>query len=225
MKILVFSKKAALAGLAAELAAGDRCFYLSDDYRTFVEIRNTLKEPGAILTLRGRFHSAIREIEDDFLRFSHEVNRQNRSMTYWGSQLASRNSATIPLLKYAAYFHCARQCMDEEENRLIFVCDSTALAEILLQESKSRGIECRLIRSPLEALLPIKTMAYLLLKGLYFIAMAAARWVYSRTLKNPRLTDQPPLQRVLIRSWVTAGSVDGSGTLSRTELRGPAQLS
>jgi hypothetical protein len=208
MEVLILSKRTALYNLSKEIRSTDTCYYLCDDYLTLLKIRNTLDNKYNVLTLRAIFHKTVKEIENDFLYFCHKINFKNQSEAYWGSHLASRNSASIPLLKNLVYFHSAKELFDHVSSRLILICDSLALIKVLKKEAENHGFSCKVNLLPLENLNLLNICFKLFLRGVYFLTSNIMRWFYARLLKNRRIGDQPLAERYIIRSWTTSGSLD-----------------
>lgn len=211
MEVLILSKRKALHDLSKKIRSSDICYYLSDDYLTLAEIKRRLDNKYNILTLGTKFHKAIEEIEKDFLYFCHEINFKNQSEAYWGTHLASRNSAAIPLLRYLVYFHCVKELLADASSRIILICESCALIKVIKKEAKDQGFSCQVKFLPSESLSALKIYINVLLKGVYFLVTGVLQWFYARLLKNQRIGDQPHTERYILRSWVTAGNVDREG--------------
>jgi len=211
MEVLILSKRKALFDLPQMMHKSDICYYLSDDYLTLVEIKKRLDNKYNILTLGTDFHKAIKEIEKDFLSFCHRINFANQSEVYWGTHLASRNSASIPLLKHLVYFHYTMKLLDQAPSRIVLICDSPALAGVIEREMKVQGFPCHVKFSLLESLSAFTIYTRLFLKGVSFLVSGLLRWFYANLLKNQRISQQPRTERYILRSWVTAGNVDMEG--------------
>ncbi len=210
--VLIVAKDRILRNLPDDIGREDRCYYLCDDYASFTHLRRRFADRLTIRLLGDQFHETLREISRDFLEYSHRINSRNQSYAFWGTHLASRNSGALPLLKHVVYLCCAVRILDRAGGqRIVFVCDSQALAGLIRSEAESRGLLCRVLASPREHLKRAGTTLRLIAKGLYFLVSGLLQLVYARTLPNERITAAPSGQRCVLRSWVTAGSVDGSG--------------
>lgn len=212
MQVIIFSNEKALHDLSKKLRPGDACYYLSDDYITLLKIKKTLDEGRSIHLFEESFHEAVDTIREEFLQFSHKINRLNDSETFWGTHLASRNSASIPLLKYSAYYYCAKKILDEAGCRIIFICESYALAKILKEAAEEiNGLDCD-IRFTQREMIRNRLIYYkLLLRSIFFFLSSIAQVLYSRTLKNQRLNPGPKRSRVILRSWFTSGCITKDG--------------
>lgn len=209
MDVTIISKNEALKRLDKMVSSKDVCYYLSEDYSSLARIRKSVGYPYDIKILGDRFHAAIVEIGKSYLQFCHKVGLKNHSPIYWESHLASRNSASIPLLRNLVYFYCARQLLKNDWSQVIFICDSVALAGVICREVKGRGGRCRLeMGSKLFSFL--QTSLGFLKRSMVFLAYYFARWFYVRRLENPRINNEDKARYVL-RSWVTVGCFDNMG--------------
>ena len=211
IRILIYSKERILRGKADEICRGDACYYLCDDYESFLNVRKRLSDRVEVRLLGDAFHRTLQEISGKYLAFSHRINVRNQSHAFWGTHLASRNSGAIPLLKHIVYFFCAKKLIEQSAARIVFICDSQALIRLIGDEAGIHGLGCRAFLTPLEKLKPSWSAARLFLKGAYFLISGILQVLYSRTLKNERITDAPAGERYVLRSWVTAGSLDAGG--------------
>jgi len=211
-EVLICSKEVSLRGRPGVIGPEDRCYYLCDDYAAFAEIKKRNPAPVKIRLLGKEFHRTVDDLSRPFMDLSHRINRANPSYAFWGTHLASRNSGAIPLLKYVVYFHCARKIMETAEaSRLVFICDSRALARLIGEEARNRGMRCRIEKAFPERTKPAEQCLRLAGKAVYFLLSGTFQWIYSRTLTNKRITGTTGSRKVILRSWVTAGSIDKAG--------------
>ena len=210
--VQIVAKDRVLRNLPDDIGREDLCYYLCDDYAAFTHIRERFADRITIRLLGDQFHKTLEEISRDFLEYSHRINDRNRSCAFWGTHLASRNSGAFPLLKHVVYLCCAGRILDRASGqRIVFICDSPALAGLIRAEAESRALRCRILSSPRGSLKRAGTALRLIAKGFYFLISGLLQLVYARTLPNKRITDAPSGERCILRSWVTAGSVDGNG--------------
>ena len=101
--------------------------------------------------------------------------------------------------------------MQEGDSRIIFVCESRALARILRDDALSRGLRCHFQFGIVGLYAEWGLYSRLLMRACYFLAEGTARWFYGRFLGNPRIEKQGNQARFILRSWVTAGCVDEKG--------------
>jgi hypothetical protein len=208
---LIVSKKRMGRGLPKGIEPSDIGYFLCDGYTEFSRARRKYAGRFDLRLAGDEFHRSIGEISATFLSLSHRINRRNDSYAFWGTHLASRNSGTIPLLKHIAYFHCAKKFLGRAGSRVVFVCDSLALVGLITEEVRARGWECRVALAPLERLKPLRCGLLLFLKGGYFLGSSLIVLFRSRLLKNKRIKAEPGKERAILRSWVTAASLDDQG--------------
>jgi hypothetical protein len=209
--ILILSKNTALKQLAGEFAPGAECYFLSDDYVTLTKIRKQLRPGCDIKTLERDFHETLDRIKDDFLLFCHELYLKNAAINFWEIPLASRNSASVPLLKYLVYFCAAREITANRKSPVIFVCDSLPLARLIAAEAKRQGTQSRIKFSFAESARPFRLYLWIILRAAYYVYKMFIRRARARGLGNRRLTGNDGRQVYMLRSWVTTGSVDKAG--------------
>lgn len=210
-QIIIISKNRILQGLPDGLRQGDECYYLSDDYSTYSKIGQSYANDLHIHLLDQEFHKVIDEVSAKFLLLSHRINQRNQSYAFWGTHLASRSSGTIPLLKYLVYFCCMKKIIDQANSQIVFICDSLALARLIKEYSEKRGLSCRLHLTRTECLKPALSYLHLAAKAGLFLISSLFIWMYSRHLKNKRIGKDSTRERYILRSWVTAGSLDKEG--------------
>lgn len=211
-QIVIISKNRILRGLPDGSFRGSECYYLSDDYANYLKIRQKFVDELNIHLLDRKFHEVIDEISTKFLSFSHHINQKNQSYAFWGTHLASRSSAAIHLLKYLVYFYCAKRILDQTDySRIVFICDSLALAKLIQKAAKQKRIYCELKLTIPENMQPVEIRFRLVAKVLYFLLFGMTQWIYSRLLKNKRMTENAGKEIYILRSWITVGSLDKQG--------------
>jgi hypothetical protein len=210
--VLIIQKEKILRNMPDDVGREDLCYYLCDDYATFMNIRKRFADRITPMLLGDQFHKTIEEIAEAFLDYSHQINRRNRSYAFWGTHLASRNSGAIPLLKHIAYLCCAKRIIDRTSGQqIVFICDSPALARLIKEETERRGLRGRILPAPWRHLKRAWGSMRLIAKGFYFLICGILQLMYARTLPNKRITEASPAKRYILRSWVTAGSIDSTG--------------
>jgi hypothetical protein len=210
-EVIIISKDRILRGIPDGLCRGNVCYYLCDDYSVYSVIKKKYADDLDIHLLGQEFHRVIEEIAGQFLSFSHRINKRNESYAFWGTHLASRSSGTIPLFKHIVYFHCAKKILDHAEGRTIFICDSLALTKLIQEYINERGGRCQIYLAHMERLKTVFVYLLLAVKGCYFLISSILLFIYSRLLDNRRIAKETLRERYVLRSWVTAGSVDKDG--------------
>lgn len=209
--ILILSKKTALRHLAEKFTAGSECYFLNDDYVTLTQIQKKLKPGCAVKTLEKDFHEIVNEIKDDFLLFCHDLFLKNQAINFWEIPLASRNSASVPLLKHLVYFCAARKIITNRKSPIIFICDSLPLADLISDEAKLQGRQSKIEFSFTGSIRLLKLYIWICLRAVYYVYKTFIRRVHAKRLKNKRLVGNDGRQIYILRSWVTTGSIDAAG--------------
>lgn len=211
MSVLILSKQIALRALKNKIRSNDVCYYLSDDYSALMKIRRGLDGKSCVSVLGHRFHNKIKDIEKDCLEFCHKINFKNQSEAYWGTHTASRNSASIPLLRNIVYFCCAIDILKETSVRTIFICDSFALAESLVRSLSLEGKPCAL-EFGWSRVVSLLNLYWKLFKNvLLFLSYTSCRYAIGLFLGNEKLLKKSEKKKYVLRSWVTKGCVSSDG--------------
>src|SRR4030042_6605660 len=103
------------------------CYYLTDDISHFLYLKDKFAGRIEIKSLSGLFDETFQRIKEPILNLISKLNEKYDSLEWWGGQLASRNSASTPLLLNITYLFCAKKILSDLERDLIFVVDSQAL--------------------------------------------------------------------------------------------------
>ncbi|MCP4608391.1 MAG: hypothetical protein GY845_06740 [Planctomycetes bacterium] len=175
-------------------------------YSGKVEIRN----------LSGKFHGALTEIHQSFLDMFADLNKQHDSLTWWGTHLASRNSASTPLLRNIIYLCCARDILDESNGsnrRVVFIAESPALMDSISKLASEKGL-----RVGYPARIRMKIAQYSRLGLVYLKRTMDFFWRNSQSRRaafrelNPLTVKKPEKTgRVVIRTWITKGTFRDNG--------------
>ncbi len=209
MHVIIIDKSLARHRLKDCITPETPCYYLSDDYATLVQLRQN-HVGSEIKTWNGEFHAAVETIRDEYLRLSHEMNRHNHSPRYWESQLASRHAAALPLLRHLVYCYCAARLLRTPRERLILICDASGLASVLCSEARKHGWTCDLhMRSSVRE--AVRTAWRLATRSGLFLLYFVVRWIFSRCLRNARISPQSSMPRYILRTWTTEGCLSNDG--------------
>ena len=78
------------------------------------------------MNLAGRFKREIERLREPYLDLFSKLGKENNSLEWWGSHIASRNSASTPLQLNITYLFCAKKIIDDftnnqKQKRLIFI--------------------------------------------------------------------------------------------------------
>ncbi|NQT72697.1 MAG: hypothetical protein HQ553_07990 [Chloroflexi bacterium] len=214
--VLLITKKNALSKLGKIVRDDDHCYYLSDDYASYLRLQQYYSGKVEIRNLSGKFHGALTEIHQSFLDMFADLNKQHDSLTWWGTHLASRNSASTPLLRNIIYLYCARDILDESNGsnrRVVFIAESPAL-----MDSISKLASERRLRVGYSARIRMKIAQYGRLGLVYLKRTMDFFWRNSQSRRaafrelNPLTVKKPEKTgRVVIRTWITKGTFRDNG--------------
>ncbi len=139
-ELMLIGKKEALSIVPAIITRNDSCYYLSDDYFCFLRLNKNLPHNCEILNLAGIFQEALRNLRQPFLNLFAELSEKYDSLAWWGTHLASRSSAPIPLLRNIIYLYAANKILDgANSKRVIFIGESPALLDSIAKHALERG--------------------------------------------------------------------------------------
>lgn len=192
------------------------CYYIADDYAQLVDLQNKFKEFIKINTLSGIFHETFQEIKLPIIELTSTINRKYHSFEWWGSQVASRNSASTPLLLNITFLFSAKKIFVKAHENLIFILKSRALSDcISIEAIKNRyqvvsywSIFNRYTKT-------LKLWFYYSAQIIYFLRQILQSRKTAFTLSQPLLQKKSwAIKRIIIRSWVTKSNFDKSGNFT-----------
>lgn len=214
----VVSKKRAVQVLSTfTLGEKIRVVFLSEDYSLLLNLKDSVKTNVDVHQLGVAFHDCIARIQSSFCEFSDRLNCENASEAFWGTPLASRNSADTPFLRDVVYCLCAVQIAKENspDCRLVFVVDTPWVGRTLGAHFNKIGIAVRLTQSCRDRLDGLLLWGRLVVRVLRFLKTETALWFDARRTRRCRVNcgDQTKgtSRRIVLRSWFTRGSIDDSG--------------
>jgi hypothetical protein len=192
------------------------CYYFNEDVSHFLYLRDKFAGKINIKNLSGLFDGAFQKIKIPLINLISKLNKDYDSLEWWGGQIASRNSASTPLLLNITYLFCARKILCDSKVDLIFVVDSQALydcisasaSELGYQVKKCGKIYLKFTRTTGRCLLYIARIVY------FFLKSVQSRKAAFKFLKPLPIKKTSVGKRVVIRTWVTKGAFDGSGKFS-----------
>ncbi len=189
------------------------CIY--DDHAHFIELRNKYKDC-QIKNLAGLFDETYTEIKNSLLILLSDLNKKNDSLEWWGGPIASRSTAQTPLILNIVYLFCAKRILSESEKDIVFILTSHALLYCITEIAKKQGYRVIankkiLVRYIEKVQLQCKTIIIILyfIWNSYLNKIAGAKLV--KPFDNKISTGK---KRVMIRSWVTQGSINSTGELA-----------
>ncbi len=212
-ELILIGKKKALSIVPGIIKSNEPCYYLSDDYLHFVKINKNLPRDCKVINLGGTFQEVLKDLRQPFINLFAELSRRYDSLAWWGTQLASRSSAPIPLLRNIIYLYAARKVLDNSNQaRVIFIGESQALLDSIARLALERGYH--VVRYGHEAGI-IRTGKLCLVYGIkiidFFWRNFKSRRAAFSILKpmSEKRTDRR--KRAVIRSWITRDTFGETG--------------
>lgn len=223
MNICIVSKKYFVKNISS-FKSDFRFYYLSEDYKTLTLLRSIMGSAVHINTLGEMFHLSIQDLKDDFLTFCHEISKSNNNESYWGTHLASKNSAAIDLLRDLVYCVCGKtiinNSINDDINEIVIVYDSYSVGKTLYKEVKQDDFKTK-IKATFHCLLEdkfslIKLWIKIFVHSCFFILRSLTIWFYVRIVHNKYhkkkiIRHGCGMKKTIVRSWVSTGSFDKTG--------------
>jgi len=190
-----------------------KAYYLTDDYAHFIDLRDKFAGKIKINNLSGLFDEVFQEIKRPFLELISELNKKNDSVEWWGGQIASRNTASTPLLLNITYLFCAKKILSRSHEDIIFIVNSQALSTCISNIAVKAGYQVVHYRSTTDKYLGIiKRWVYSVVQVLYYFWIVFySRLAASKLLKPLPAKKSEGKKRVVIRSWITKGTFNKFG--------------
>ena len=217
-QLILLKKSTAFAKLPSIILQSDLCYYLSKDYSSYLRLNKILPDNCKVLNLAEKFHKEIKRLRKPYLEIFAELSKNNDSIEWWGTNIASRNSAAIPLQLNTIFLSCAKNIIDKVNNaqypqRVIFIADSQALLDsISILAMKSNYNVYQPQKNIIKTIYLFKLLFLYILRvvGFLFQSFNHRRLAYS--ILNPlNLEDIVKHKYVIIRSWITKGTLQNNG--------------
>jgi len=214
MKSVTIVPKDKASSLISKIAdRNSSCYYLNDDYMHLTTLRNRFAGKIEIRTLSGIFQETFLEIKEPFLELSARLNKRYDSFEWWGSRIASRNTASIPLVLNITYLFCAVKILLGSDKNVIFIVHSHALSVRISDVAVDLGYEVVRYKDRINEYLKMgRQWLFYEAKILYFFwKVFQSRRAAFRLLKPLPAKKLKAKKRVVFRSWITKGNFDKSG--------------
>ncbi|MBH09545.1 MAG: hypothetical protein CMG74_04175 [Candidatus Marinimicrobia bacterium] len=217
-ELILLEKKEAFSKLPLIIKNNDLCYLLSKDYRSYLRLNKIMPDGCKVLNLYSRFNEEIKKMQIPYLDLFSKLSEENNYLHWWQSEIASRNSASIPLQLNIAYLFCAKKIIDDHFNsdneiRLIFIADSRALIDSISNICSKKNIY---IIKPGKRIARTVYLFSLILLYVYRVGRFLYQSFNNRILaflifnKLP-LNDIKKHKYVIIRSWITKGVLKNDG--------------
>jgi len=211
-KVIIISKNKAVSLLPRLVNLGSICYYLCGDYSFFTDLKEKFRDTVEIKNLAGLFDGVFQEIKYSVLDLSAKLNKQYGTFEWWGSHIASRSSSATPLMHNITYLFCAKKILSDSQKDVIFITQSAALGDCILNIAKDCGynsLDYRKINMAMGILVRyLRCSAHILyfLKVIFQERSAAFKFFKPLPAKKTHSKE-----RIVIRSWVTMNDLEKSG--------------
>jgi surface carbohydrate biosynthesis protein (TIGR04326 family) len=189
------------------------CYYLTDDVSHFLYLKNRFAGRIEIKNLSGLFDETFQKIKMPLLELISKLNEKYDSLEWWGGHLASRNSATTPLLLNITYLFCTKKILSNSERDLIFVINSQALSDCISDIAGEFGYQVKRYGGRIFGFIGIirRWLLYIAQLLYFFWQSVQRRRAAFKLLKPLSIKKTSAKKKVVIRTWITKGTFDGSG--------------
>ena len=211
-RVVIVPKKRSAPILRRIMTEHSSCYFLSDDYTCFMNLKNQFGGAIEIANLSGLFDETFQRIKGDLLKSLSELNKRCSSYAWWGGHVASKSIVATPICLNITYFFCARDLLLKGGADIVFIVESPALAKRLSEFSMRQGFSCIDHHSKLsEWRSGLKhCLFYVLQIGFFSLKAMRNHRIISKNLKASMDKKTSAKKRVIIRSWVTNNIFDRS---------------
>jgi hypothetical protein len=211
--IFIVSQKRARTLIPKLINRNITCFYLCDDYAHYIDLRDRFIEKIKIKNLSGIFQETYQDIKAPFLELIAKLNKKHDSLAWWGNQIASRNSASTPLLLNITYLFCVKKIISDSDADFIFIVNSQALSVCISDVASECGYLVKKYWSKeFNLFIIIKRWVLYIAQILYFLCQSwQSRKAAFKLLKPMPARKTNFKKRVVIRTWVTKDTFNSSG--------------
>lgn len=212
-RITIIPKRKAMSVIPKIINRNSLCYYLSDDYADFTDLRDKFTDKIEIRNLSGMFHETFQEIKEPFLELIAKLNKKYDSLEWWGGQLASRSTSATPLVLNITYLFCVKKILSNSYKDVIFIVNSQALCHCISNVAMKARYRVVSYRSRINEYLGIiRPWLYYAVQVTYFFWQALqSRWAAFKLLKPLPAKKSRGKKRIVIRSWITKGNFNKSG--------------
>jgi len=217
-QLILLEKKIAFSKLPQIIRNDDICYLLSKDYLSYLRLNNGLPGECEVFNLNGQFNKEINRLRTDYLDLFTGLSKKYSSKEWWSSHIASRNSASIPLQLNITYLFCAKNIIyniteSPNQKRIIFIADSQALLESIAVFGEKKNFSIIYLKKRTSKI--INNFKLLLLYAArigLFAWSSCKKWILAATILKPiSFANSVKKKRILIRSWITKGTLNKDG--------------
>ncbi|MBF0594184.1 MAG: hypothetical protein HQL22_04385 [Candidatus Omnitrophica bacterium] len=204
-----------IAGKGSFSLTAEKIFFLGDD-----EALSWLQPSGLNNRLAGLgplFDQELLSLRNNLIEALARLNRANNSFSWWGGQLASKSSSSLPLVRLAVYYFCGLKLLEGSSGQVVFVVESPALAHMLGAAARRQGWQVKISFPPervAELLTFMRGQFIRVRQTAVFFVKAFIRRAQARAFRSSGNPFEGKENRILLRSWVTEGNFDSQGNVN-----------
>ena len=188
------------------------CYYLNDDYSHLFDLVSRFGKD-KIKSLAGLFYETFSEITEPLLELSSKLNKEHNSLEWWGGHIASRANTATPLFHNIIFLFCAKKILSGGDKDIVFITDSYALSGCIAETAQKMGYNVIVQKGRItEWVRKIRQQVLNAAHITYFLLQAFRTHLFvTRIIKPNRNRKTENKKRIVIRSWITRGTVNSSG--------------
>jgi hypothetical protein len=216
-ELILLDKRTALSRLSSIISPNDICYLLSKDYSSYLKLNKLIPKGCTVLNLSGKLQKEVNLLRMPYLELFANLSKKYNSIEWWGTNIASRNSASIPLQLNITYLFCAKGILEEINKnkypcRLIFIAESQALLGIINNLGKENDFE---VKQPGKIIVNILSRFRLfnlyIIRLLAFLLHSCYNRVLAYSILNPLIVNDYKERTLVIRSLITEASFSNNG--------------
>jgi len=198
----------------ADSTAGkyERIIFLDDDAVRLERLRKSVPAGVTVEDLAGRFDPLYEKLHAPLVRALMEAASGVPPDIWWSGQLASRSSTATNVMRNVIYAHAAAEIVNDDPGQnILLLCADMGLLRCLIGLCRDRGFAHRCHVSAARRLALAARAAARPMVNLLFIVRDVATMRRLRHVLPPPASLREDRRRAVIRTWVTAGTIDDRG--------------
>ena len=179
-------------------------YFLSEDYFTYIQLKNFFKNKFYLNTLSGEFDKALQEIKSQFLQLMEKINLDRSSYHWWSGPVASRSGHATFLIRDITYAFIINKILQNNcKKNVVVILDDNPLHLCLEKIGKNANYNViTKVKFFYDIFGNLKNIFFKVLKCLKFLS----RSLYERFLAfkylNPLVVQEHGKSKtIVIRSW------------------------
>ena len=190
----------------------ERIIFLDDDVARLRCLRDSVSGDTTVEDLTGRFDPLYRKLHSPLVRALMQVASSVPPEIWWSGQLASRSSTASHLMRNVIYAHAAAEMIGQSPGQnILLLCAEMGLLRCLTRLCRERGLACRCHLSAARRVALAARTAFRPFVNLLLILRDVVTMRRLRHVLPPPASLGENRRRAVIRTWVTAGTIDHQG--------------